>query len=137
MQIKDGDVRDLIASIKGAQSSLPEIDRIDIDTKVEALRTQFMEMKNAIQRRIELATNYVRVLQLAEKLSDRFKHVEAMLSSTPDDAKLTQFKIHWDQIKPAYAELKRDAAHFLTDATKVNSSLACSSTYIFICILNH
>lgn len=100
---------------------MPEIDRIDIDTKVEAAKTQCLEVKNAIKRRFELAANFLQILQQAEALSNNFIHVEIMLSNSPDD--LAQFKIHWDQIKPAYTELKKDGNHFLADATKVNTSL--------------
>lgn len=123
MQTKQADVAALIANIKEAHGSLPDIERIEIDTKIEMLKTQILEVKNAVTRRIELVTNFIDILQQAEQLSDKFKLAEAMLSNTPDDSKLAQFRSHWDHIKPAYLKLKKDGSHFVADATKVNITL--------------
>lgn len=118
-QSKQSEIVELTSNIIAEQNNVSEIDRIEIDAKVEWLKTQFVEVKNAINRRIELVIHFLRILQQSDRLSDRFKQVEAMLNQTPDDAKLAQFKNHWEQIKPAYAELKKDGQHFLMDATKV------------------
>lgn len=121
--MKGSDIRILIANIRDTHSNLPELDRNDIDNKVESLNTQWHELKNAIERRIDLAEQFLQFLQQSERLSDRFKNVETLLTSTPDDSKLAQFKIHWEQIRPVYAELKKDGNQFITDAIKVSISL--------------
>lgn len=121
--MKGSDIRILIANIRDTHSNLPELDRNDIDNKVESLNTQWHELKNAIERRIDLAEQFLQFLQQSERLSDRFKNIESLLCSTPDDNKLAQFKIHWEQIRPVYAELKKDGNQFITDAIKVSVSL--------------
>lgn len=123
VQTKGSDIRFLIANIRDTHGNLPELDRNDIDNKVESLNTQWHELKNAIERRIDLAELFVRFLQQSERLSKLFQNIETLLQSTPDDNKLAQFKIHWEQIKPAYAELKKDGNQFITDAIKVSICL--------------
>lgn len=99
--------------------SLDDIEQKDIDIKMESINVLWRELRNAVQKRISLATSFIQFLHLADHLSEKFRNVETMLKSTPEDAKLNQLNIYWDQIKPIYSQLKKEGNQFLANATKV------------------
>lgn len=84
------------------------------------LHDTWNELKTIVENRVDAATNYIKFLQSAEKLTDMFSQVEAILRSTPEESKVSILDDAWARIKPAYGQLKEEGNSFLDFVSTVS-----------------
>lgn len=98
---------------------MDDTERNDIDNKVKDIHDIWNELKTIVENRVDLSTNYINFLQLAEKLTDMFNHIEDVLKTTPEDSKLNQLDMLWNQLIPVYTQLKDEGRQFKENVQKV------------------
>ncbi|XP_055314991.1 uncharacterized protein LOC129575416 isoform X3 [Sitodiplosis mosellana] len=94
-------------------------ERDEVDERVQKLRDSWDIVKTIVENRVDLSTNFIKFLQLAEKLAEMFKCVEQILQSTPDESKLSQIDELWARINSAYTQLKEDGNSFVEHISMV------------------
>lgn len=121
LEIKGTEINSLFVHTTTILESLDEVERKDVDHKVQSLHDTWNELKTIVENRVDAATNYLKFLQSAEKLTDMFAQVEGILRSTPDESKMSILDDAWSKIKPAYGQLKEDGNGFLDFVSTVSS----------------
>lgn len=120
-QIKGTEINDLLVNTSKVLDQLDNTERNDVDSKVQTIHENWNELKTIIENRVDLSTIYVRFLQLADKLTDMFTHVEEVLRTTPEDFKLTQLDLLWNKLIPVYTQLKSEGKQFKEIVQKVSA----------------
>lgn len=123
LEIKGTEINSLFVHTTTILESLDEAERNDVDHKVQSLHDTWNELKTIVENRVDAATNYITFLQCAEKLADMFEHVEGILRTTPEEAKMSILDDAWSKIKPAYNQLKQDGNGFLDFVSTVSSNI--------------
>lgn len=87
---------------------------------MDAIHTHWIELKNIVESRVDLATILIQFLKLADSLSNMFNYLEGVLNTVPEEDKLNQLNTIWGKVQPAYAQLKSEGERFIDEASKVN-----------------
>lgn len=100
---------------------MDDTERHDVDNKVQSIHENWNELKTIVENRVDLSTIYVKFLQVADKLTDMFTHVEEVLKTTPEDSKLNQLDSLWNKLIPVYSQLKDEGTQFKESVRKVSN----------------
>lgn len=120
LEIKGTEINSLFVHTTTILESLDETERKDVDQKVQSLHDTWKELKMIVENRVDAATNYIKFLQSAEKLTDMFEHVESILRTTPEESEIAILDDKWSKIKPAYGQLKEDGNDFVDFVSTVS-----------------
>lgn len=119
LEIKGTEINSLLVNTSPILESIEQMERDEVDKRVQSLRDTWMRLRTIVENRVDLSTNFIKFLQLAEKLAEMFKYFEQILQSAPDDTKLNQLDELWMKIKSAYSQLKDDGNSFLEHISMV------------------
>lgn len=121
LEIKGTEINSLFVHTSKMLESLDDAERNDVNHKVQSLHDTWNELKSIVENRVDAATNYINFLQLAEKLTDMFAHVQEILQTTPEESKSAILDDAWSKIKPTYGQLKEDGNNFLDFVSTVSA----------------
>lgn len=138
LEAKGTEINRLLVNTSQILESVEKNERDDVDKRVQTLRDAWNNIKSIVENRVDLSTNFIKFLQLAEKLAEMFKCVEQILQSPPDESKLNQMDELWAKISSAYAQLKDDGNSFVEHISMVSSFDTCTiakntETNMFVC----
>lgn len=119
LEIKGTEINKLLVNTSKVLDSLEEHERGEVNKRVESLHDIWNSLKIIVENRVDLSTNFIKFLQLAEKLGEMFTYVEQILQSSPDEVKLSQMDELWLKIKSAYTQLKDDGNGFIEHISMV------------------
>lgn len=131
LQNKGTEINDLLNYTKNILTEVEEKDRQDVDQKVQTLHDTWTELRFVVENRVDLASNYLKFLHLAEQLAQMFASLETSLRSTPDELKLQHLGSSWSELKSAYSQLKAEGNSFIESISKV-SELITSHSRLFV-----
>lgn len=123
LEAKGTEINKLLSDTSQILELIEKEERDDVDKRVQKLRDSWDIIKTIVENRVDLSTNFIKFLQLAEKLAEMFKCVEQILQSSPDESKLSQMDELWARISSAYTQLKEDGNSFVEHISMVSSSL--------------
>lgn len=140
LEAKGSEINELLINTSKVLESLDASERIEIDQRVEALRNTWKTLETIVENRVDLSTNFVKILQLAGKLSEMFTYFEQILQSQCD-TKLPQMNELWTKIEMGCAQLKSDGNNFAQHISMVslarrnvkNIILCSTSLRLFAC----
>lgn len=119
LEIKGTEINTLLVSTSKILNSLEDHEREQVDKRIQSLHETWNRLKTIVENRVDLSTNFIKLLQITEKLIEMFKYVEQILQTTPDEVKLSQMDELWLKIKTAYAQLKDDGNSFVDHISMV------------------
>lgn len=126
LEIKGTEINKLLANTSQMLESIERDERNEVEKRVKTLRSSWDKIKTIVENRVDLATNFIKFLQLAEKLGEMFDCVEQILESQPNDSKISQMDELWAKISSAYAQLKDDGNNFVEHISMVSISIVCT-----------
>lgn len=116
---KGSEINELLANTSQIVESIERDERIDVEKRIQSLRDSWDHIKSIVENRVDLSTNFIKFLQLAEKLGEMFNCVEQILQSQTDESKLTQMDELWTRISSAYKQLNDDGNNFVEHISMV------------------
>lgn len=117
---KGSEINKLLADTSQILELIEKDERDEVDKRVQKLRDTWDIIKTIVENRVDLSTNFIKFLQLAEKLTEMFKCVEQILQSAPEESKLSQMDELWARINTAYTQLKEDGSSFVEHISMVS-----------------
>lgn len=119
LEAKGSEINKLLMHTSQIVESIERDERAEVDKRIQSLRDSWDRIKTIVENRVDLSTNFIKFLQLAEKLGEMFNCVEQILQSAPDESKLNQMDELWAKISAAYAQLKDDGNGFVAHISMV------------------
>lgn len=101
---------------------LDDEQREDVDQKVDALHSHWLNLKSMLESRIDLAVIYVKFHSLAVQLASEFDDAEAEFKKSPDGVDEDTIRLveqKWLSIQQLYDQLTNVGKNFTEDASKV------------------
>lgn len=124
LEHKGTEINKLLIDTSQILEQIEREERDEVDKRVQKLRDSWDIIKTIVENRVDLSTNFIKFLQLAEKLAEMFKCVEQILQSTADESRLSQIDELWSRINTAYTQLKEDGNSFVEHISMVSSLIA-------------
>ncbi|XP_066996542.2 titin isoform X1 [Anabrus simplex] len=122
LQTKGAEINDVLLSLPPILEHLNDEQRTDIDEKVDALHSHWLNLKNILENRIDLATLYVKFHTLAVNLATEFDAIEEDLRTNPDGINediMREVEQKWLHIQQSYAQLCNFGKSFIDESSKV------------------
>lgn len=116
---KGSEINELLVNTSEIVESIERDERVDVEKRIQSLRNSWDHIKSIVENRVDLSTNFIKFLQLAEKLGEMFNCVEQILQSPTDESKLTQMDELWTRISSAYKQLNDDGNNFVEHISMV------------------
>lgn len=113
------EINKLLANTSEIVESIERDERIDVEKRIQSLHGSWDHIKSIVENRVDLSTNFIKFLQLAEKLGEMFNCVEQILQSPTDEPKLSQMDELWTRINSAYKQLNDDGNNFVDHISMV------------------
>nr|CAD7442106.1 unnamed protein product [Timema bartmani] len=121
LQSKGEDINSLLLTLPPILENMDDQQREDVDNKVDALHSQWVNLKTLLEDRIDLATIYVRFHTLAVRLADEFDSLEEDLRRSEgvqeDSIRVVEEK--WLGIQKLYGQLSNTGKNFIEESEKV------------------
>ncbi|CAG2058680.1 unnamed protein product [Timema podura] len=128
LQSKGEDINSLLLTLPPILENMDDQQREDVDNKVDALHSQWVNLKTLLEDRIDLATIYVRFHTLAVRLADEFDSLEEDLRRSEgvqeDSIRVVEEK--WLGIQKLYGQLSNTGKNFIGESEKFWVSLVYS-----------
>lgn len=121
LEAKGTEINKILSDTNQILELIEREERDEVDKRVQKLRDSWDIIKTIVENRVDLSTNFIKFIQLAEKLTKMFKCVEQILQSAPDESKLSQMDELWARITTAYTQLKEDGNSFIEHISMVSS----------------
>lgn len=120
LEARGSEINKLLVNTSQVLESIEKEERDEVEKRVQSLRNSWDNIKTIVESRLDLSTNFIKFLQLSEKLSEMFNCVEQILQSPPDESKLGQMDELWARISSAYTQLKDDGSNFVEHISMVS-----------------
>lgn len=120
LEAKGTEINKLLVNTSQVLESIDREERDDVDKRVRTLRDTWDKIKTIVENRVDLSTNFMKFLQLADKLGEMFNCVEQILQSPADESKLSQMDELWAKISSAYIQLQDDGNSFVEHISMVS-----------------
>nr|CAD7575774.1 unnamed protein product [Timema californicum] len=121
LQSKGEDINSLLLTLPPILENMDDQQREDVDNKVDALHSQWVNLKTLLEDRIDLATIYVRFHTLAVRLANEFDSLEEDLRRSEgiqeDSIRVVEEK--WLGIQKLYGQLSNTGKNFIEESEKV------------------
>ena len=102
---------------------LDEIQRQEVDQKVDPLHDRWIKLKNALENRLDLASIYVKFHAEADIVGREIDKLEqSLLRATPDmsDESFKDLEERWESLLPFFQSAKNTGLTFTNATSKVN-----------------
>lgn len=121
LEAKGSEINKLLANTSEIVESIERDERDDVGKRIQSLRNTWDNIKSIVENRVDLSTNFIKFLQLAEKLGEMFNCVEQILQSSTNETKLSQMDELWTKINSAYKQLNDDGNSFVEHISMVRT----------------
>ncbi|PSN37212.1 hypothetical protein C0J52_12781, partial [Blattella germanica] len=122
LQKKGVEINAVLLTLPPILEFLDDEQRGDVDQKVDALHSHWLNLKSMLEERIDLAFIYVKFHTLAVELATEFDAAEEEFKKTSDGIGEDTIRIveqKWLSIQQLYEQLKSVGRNFIEDASKV------------------
>lgn len=119
LEAKGSEINKLLSNTSQIVESIENEERNDVEKRIKLLQDTWEKVSRIVENRLDLSTNFMKLLQLAEKLGEMFNCVEQILQSQPDEPKLNQMDELWTKIGSAYKQLNDDGNSFVEHISMV------------------
>lgn len=120
LEAKGSDINELLMNTSKVLESLDTTERLEVDQRIEDLRNTWKTLEIIVENRVDLSTNFVKMLQLSGKLSEMFTYFEQILQSQCDATKLPQMNELWTKIEMGCTQLRNDGNSFVEHTSMVS-----------------
>ncbi|XP_048515729.1 titin isoform X3 [Athalia rosae] len=121
LQNKGEEINAALNTLPPVIEYLDEIQRRDVDQKVDDLHNHWLKLKNLVDARIELGSIYVKFHTVVSELASEIDSVEEELRKTSpegtDQDMVKRLEKKWMALQPLYLQLTASGKHFL-DASR-------------------
>lgn len=121
-QKKGVEINALLLSLPPILEFLDDEQREDVDQKVDALHSHWLNLKSMLESRIDLAVIYVKFHSLAVQLANEFDAAEEEFKRSSDGINEDTVRLverKWLSIEQLYGQLTNVGKNFTEDASKV------------------
>lgn len=101
---------------------LDDSQRIDVDSKVEALSERWMKLKHLLESRLDLIEIYVKFHKEADIVNNEMDRLETSIPAAADDISdemMNRLEEKWESLVPLYQSAKNTGLTFINEANKV------------------
>ncbi|KAJ4429612.1 hypothetical protein ANN_21798 [Periplaneta americana] len=122
LQKKGIEINAVLLTLPPILEFLDDEQREDVDQKVDALHSHWLNLKSMLETRIDLADIYVKFHTLAVQLANEFDSAEEEFRKTSDGISEDTIRLveqKWLSIQQLYEQLKNVGKNFIEDASKV------------------
>lgn len=121
-QKKGVEINTLLLTLPPILEFLDDEQREDVDQKVDALHSHWLNLKSLLESRIDLAVIYVKFHSLAVQLASEFDAAEEEFKKSSDGVSedtIRHVEQKWLSIQQLYSQLTNVEKNFTEDASKV------------------
>jgi hypothetical protein len=121
-QKKGVEINALLLTLPPILEFLDDEQREDVDRKVDALHSHWLNLKSLLESRIDLAVIYVKFHSLAVQLANEFDVAEEEFKRSSDsinEDRIRHVEQKWLSIQQLYGQLTNVGKNFTEDASKV------------------
>lgn len=115
---------------------LDEIQRRDVDQKVDDLHSHWLKLKNLVDARIELSSLYVKFHTVASELASEIDALEdEFKKNSPEDIdeeRIKELERKWMALQPLYLKLTASGKHFLDVSRNVRLFMKLFHFFFFL-----
>lgn len=105
---------------------LDEESKKDVQTKTEDLSVHWSSLKEILEKRIELASLYVKFHKLAVDLANQLDSLESKINhESPTEYAVKRAEEEWVQSQQLFLQISNCANNFKQDSQKVSLSVYC------------
>lgn len=125
-QTKGNEINALLLTLPPILEYLDEIQRQEVDQKVDPLHDRWIKLKNALESRLDLASIYVKFHAEADIVGREIDKLEqSLLRATPDmsDESFKDLEERWESLLPLFQSAKNTGLTFTNATSKVNMNL--------------
>lgn len=136
MQEKGTEINTLLLTLPPILEHLNEQQRQEVDKKVEELHERWINIKNLLETRLDLASLYTQFFTQANELDEGMNSLEDSIRTKSDKINenlISKMEEQWLQLKPFYNKLKATGKQFIEDANKVSYNFNNFNYFIGIC----
>ncbi|PNF38127.1 hypothetical protein B7P43_G14605, partial [Cryptotermes secundus] len=122
LQKKGVEINTLLLTLPPILEFLDDEQREDVDQKVDALHSHWLNLKSLLESRIDLAVIYVKFHSLAVQLANEFDAAEEEFKKSSDGVSedtIRHVEQKWLSIQQLYSQLTNVGKNFTEDASKV------------------
>lgn len=126
------DVEHLEFEILPIRERLEETQKLELQLKVEELKSSWLKTKDLIANRIDLGSLYLQFHMVVEELTGEIESIENELkryADILDEGKINELARRWKDLQPLYVKLTGSGKAFLDAAIKVQNYIPY---YLFI-----
>ncbi|KAJ9596373.1 hypothetical protein L9F63_012601, partial [Diploptera punctata] len=122
LQKKGVEINALLLTLPPILEFLDDEQREDVDQKVDALHSHWLNLKSMLESRIDLAIIYVKFHTLAVQLANEFDSAEEEFRKSTDgtdEDRIRSVEQKWLSIQQLFGQLTNVGKTFIEDASKV------------------
>ncbi|XP_063701950.1 titin homolog isoform X2 [Culicoides brevitarsis] len=119
LEEKGNEINNLLGNLKSIVEFLDDSQRKDVDQKIEALRKNWIDLKNFVLARTDIIDTYIRFHEKTEVLSESFKKLENDIR-TLSNREEEKVDADWAKVRKEFGELKNEAKTFKEQVEKVS-----------------
>ena len=122
LQTKGNEINALILTLPPILEFLEDNQRKEVDSKVEEMHERWIQLKNILENRLDLARIYVKFHMEADIVNKEMDHLESDLLQNRDrvtDELLRNLEEKWESLVPLYQSAKNTGLTFMDQANKV------------------
>lgn len=127
LEDKGNEINNLLGNLKSIVEFLDDNQRQDVDRKIEALRKNWIDLKNFVLARVDIIDSYIHFHEIAEVLHESFGKLQTDIR-TLSNREGEIVDEDWAKVRKEFVELKNQAKDFEGQVTRVS---------IFLCRLSY
>lgn len=112
----------LLLTLPPLLEHLDDRQRGEVDLKVEALHERWVKLKNILEKRLDLASMYVKFHTEADLVNKNMDNLEEQLrreTGNVSETTLRNIEDAWQNLVPMYQSTKNTGLTFIEEANKV------------------
>ncbi|KAJ1525037.1 hypothetical protein ONE63_009883 [Megalurothrips usitatus] len=121
LQVKGTEINNLLLTLPPILDQVEDVQRVEIDQKVDALHNLWLHLKQALEGRIDLSAQYLEFHEKAVQLAEQLDSLEDTLKSSATSEERQQIlDERWANAQQLYGDLKNLGQSFITEAEKAS-----------------
>lgn len=118
-QIKGTEINALLSTVPDLISSLDEENRLDVESKAEALKNAWSTFKRTLDRRTDLATSYVKFHSIVVDLANELDSLTDRLNSQPGESERRELEERNFNVTQLFTQMDNVGDNFMQDSQQV------------------
>lgn len=120
LQVKGTEINALLKTVPDLLTTLDETRRVEVEEKAESLHSQWISLKQVLDKRTELATLYVKFHTLIVELAAPLDSLTGRLNDKPSETERTQLEEQYNTVTQLFVQLGTVADNFKQDSLTVS-----------------